>query len=172
MSKGLPYVALKQEIRDAARFARHLGLQYLWLDTLCIVQDDPVDKAREIRQMDRIYSNAACTLASWNTHAPSKGLFSCRSSHIISSFSVHLPIDPDDTRKHTIRLEWGISRSHLDNSVLAKRGWVCQERLLLPRLCIAEAESFIGNVERLKRQRLTLKESQRMRSRLCSRSHR
>jgi len=43
----IPVEALPQTIRDAFQWARKIGIQYLWVDSLCILQDTEVGKARE-----------------------------------------------------------------------------------------------------------------------------
>jgi hypothetical protein len=49
-------------VRDAIELTRALGERYLWVDTLCIVQDDDEDRRLQIRQMDVIYSIASLTI--------------------------------------------------------------------------------------------------------------
>jgi hypothetical protein len=49
---------LPQTLFDAIRFTRALGLQYLWVDSLCIVQDSTEDKERQIPLMGDIYHNS------------------------------------------------------------------------------------------------------------------
>ncbi|KAH9950034.1 hypothetical protein B0H21DRAFT_724460, partial [Amylocystis lapponica] len=71
--------ALPGTIRDAVLFVRHgqLGERYVWIDALCIVQDDPADKAAQIPVMDLVYGNVLLTIfaASGNTaDAPIPGL--------------------------------------------------------------------------------------------------
>jgi Heterokaryon incompatibility protein (HET) len=51
---------LPPTFRDAVLLTRHLGLRYLWMDSLCIIQDDRLDWEIESSQMADIYSN--CTL--------------------------------------------------------------------------------------------------------------
>lgn len=48
---------LPQTIRDAIFVARSLGIGYLWVDSLCIIQEDKVDKAKEIQLMEQIYKS-------------------------------------------------------------------------------------------------------------------
>jgi len=61
----LPYT-----LRDAVIVTKGLGLKYLWIDALCIVQDDGIDKDTEIGRMSDIYYNAAVVIsASRASHA-------------------------------------------------------------------------------------------------------
>lgn len=49
-------------IRDAVDLTKALGIQHIWVDSLCIVQDDPSDKAYWIPRMDLIYMRAFLTI--------------------------------------------------------------------------------------------------------------
>ena len=53
---------IPKTIRDAIRLTRELGLKYLWVDSLCIVLDDPIDKARFIPEMHQIYYRSFLTI--------------------------------------------------------------------------------------------------------------
>jgi hypothetical protein len=53
---------LPETIRDAIRLVRSLGQRYLWVDRLCIIQDDEENKHLNIMQMDSIYSNSYLTI--------------------------------------------------------------------------------------------------------------
>jgi hypothetical protein len=54
---------LPQTIMDAVFCTRKLGLKYLWVDSLCIIQDCVKDKAKEIGRMSGIYKNAYVTIS-------------------------------------------------------------------------------------------------------------
>lgn len=59
LQKGsLAQVELPNTIKDAIIFVRTLGERYLWIDALCIVQDDSVQIEHHIPRMDIIYRNA------------------------------------------------------------------------------------------------------------------
>jgi hypothetical protein len=60
---GIALHTLSQTIQDAIHATRKLGIRYLWVDALCIVQDDEASKVKEIDQMGKIYSNAALTIS-------------------------------------------------------------------------------------------------------------
>jgi hypothetical protein len=49
---------LAQTVQDAISITKSLGLRYLWLASLCIMQDSEEDKAKEIKVMGTIYENA------------------------------------------------------------------------------------------------------------------
>jgi hypothetical protein len=49
---------LPQTLEDAMRVCEQLQERYLWIDRLCIIQDDTEDKARQINVMDKIFSAA------------------------------------------------------------------------------------------------------------------
>ncbi|KAF2108014.1 heterokaryon incompatibility protein-domain-containing protein [Lophiotrema nucula] len=53
---------IPKTIRDAITLTRKIGLDYLWIDALCIIQDDPDDQMRLIKQMGSIYQNSTLTI--------------------------------------------------------------------------------------------------------------
>lgn len=60
-------------VQDAIQFAKELPYRYLWIDALCIVQDDPDHKIIQLRQMDLVYSCAEVTLVCAYPVAPNTG---------------------------------------------------------------------------------------------------
>jgi hypothetical protein len=67
MKAGIPLDALPLTIQDAVLVTRDLGLHYLWIDALCIIQDNENDKMHEIEQMGKIYKRSTVTIAAANT---------------------------------------------------------------------------------------------------------
>ncbi|KAI0380851.1 heterokaryon incompatibility protein-domain-containing protein [Hypomontagnella monticulosa] len=61
-------------IKDAIKLVRKLGLQYLWVDSLCLVQDDGEDMKRGISVMDDIYEQSLFTLVASGGGGTSSGL--------------------------------------------------------------------------------------------------
>ncbi|KAL2061854.1 hypothetical protein VTL71DRAFT_7232 [Oculimacula yallundae] len=118
---------LPSTIRDAIWVTRALGLRYLWVDSLCIIQDDESDKMKEIQLMGTIYKNARVTIAA------------ARSLSVYDGFlqEIHVPqiclpfIDSDgNLRKLWVHAE----PPELPDEPLEKRGWTLQESLLSPRI--------------------------------------
>ncbi|EIW87353.1 HET-domain-containing protein [Coniophora puteana RWD-64-598 SS2] len=74
---GLPKSALPTVISDTILLMRDLGERYLWVDSLCIKQDDPSDKAFQISAMERIYGCSLFTIfaaGGTSANAPLPGL--------------------------------------------------------------------------------------------------
>ncbi|KAK1758123.1 heterokaryon incompatibility protein-domain-containing protein [Echria macrotheca] len=67
-------VNIGQTLRDAVEVTKDIGLRYLWIDALCILQDDDEDKAKIISEMGAIYSNAVVTIIASTNSRPSQGL--------------------------------------------------------------------------------------------------
>jgi hypothetical protein len=62
----IEYETLPRTLQNAVYVARRLGLQYVWIDALCIVQDDQEFKREQIRQMHQLFDNSYLTIqAGW-----------------------------------------------------------------------------------------------------------
>lgn len=60
---GLPLTLLPKTITDAIRFTRKLGIKLLWVDSLCLIQDEEEEVAKEIAKMHHYYGNACITIS-------------------------------------------------------------------------------------------------------------
>jgi hypothetical protein len=58
--EGIEATKLPKTLQDAIHVCRNLELRYLWIDSLCIIQDSPVDEAIEISMMPQIYKRSSC----------------------------------------------------------------------------------------------------------------
>lgn len=61
--RGIDWIDLPHTYQDAATVCIRLGIDYLWIDALCIVQDDKEDWADQCPQMAQIYRSAYITIA-------------------------------------------------------------------------------------------------------------
>lgn len=61
--RGIPYDQLPKTVRDAIVVAGELGIQHLWLDSICIIQNDSEDWTQQSSQMGLIFARSFCTLA-------------------------------------------------------------------------------------------------------------
>ncbi|KAH7305549.1 heterokaryon incompatibility protein-domain-containing protein, partial [Stachybotrys elegans] len=132
--QDIPLSLLPQNFKDAAALTLFLGYEYLWIDSLCIVQDSPADWAREAAVMGDIYRYSLCTIAALGAADPHGGCFLERSA--LSFVPCQLFLDPQ-TQRGVYAENW---RNPSPNSSQASsrarlltRGWVLQESALSPR---------------------------------------
>jgi hypothetical protein len=125
---GIQFTALPKTFQDAITVARYLGIRYMWIDALCIVQDDKLDWHREATRMGNIYQDALCTIAIHGAHDDSTGFL---------ERSLSPPPSVELSSRHrgpscrvSLRSNF---RADVDMSDLSKRGWVVQERFLSVR---------------------------------------
>ncbi|KAH8589343.1 heterokaryon incompatibility protein-domain-containing protein, partial [Bisporella sp. PMI_857] len=61
--RGIPITLLPRTIGDAVKVATWLGIQYIWVDALCIVQDSKDDWETECAKMGSYYNNSVLTIS-------------------------------------------------------------------------------------------------------------
>ncbi|KAF4961431.1 hypothetical protein FGADI_285 [Fusarium gaditjirri] len=76
--QGIPVKLLPLTFQHAARICHELGIQYLWIDSLCIIQDDPRDWEIEAEKMSEVYSNSWLTVAASSSTGSDSGCYTCR----------------------------------------------------------------------------------------------
>ncbi|KAM7211532.1 HET domain containing protein [Rhypophila decipiens] len=74
-TKDIKFEELTRTFQDAVKVTRQLGIRYLWIDSLCIVQDDQNDWLREAAKMVEVYSEAHLTIAATAGSDGNSGLF-------------------------------------------------------------------------------------------------
>ncbi|KAK0736623.1 heterokaryon incompatibility protein-domain-containing protein [Apiosordaria backusii] len=67
-------ITISKTYLDAIEVTRKIGLRYLWVDALCIMQDDDADKATIISQMGAVYGNAVINIIASTNFSPADGL--------------------------------------------------------------------------------------------------
>jgi len=122
---------LPKTFQDAIRVTRELGKRYLWIDSLCIVQDDEEDWAREAKTMETVYSMAYCTIAATSSISSAGGFLGSRPKR--KYLKIKMELKGLKTPMYVCEM---IDNFHQDveESVLNKRGWVLQERALSRRI--------------------------------------
>lgn len=124
---------LPATFQHAIQVAERLDLRYLWVDALCIVQDDEHDKAREIDRMSYIYSHARVTILASRASRVKEGFLHdrLRFGRERPEEAFKLPYLCPDGRVGSINL---VSRFVDPIEPLSTRAWAFQERLLSPRI--------------------------------------
>ncbi|KAF5500103.1 hypothetical protein CGCS363_v006201 [Colletotrichum siamense] len=130
---GNPIEQLPLTFRDAIRVVRHFGMRYLWIDSLCIIQDCVADWKAEAPMMRDVYANSICNIAASASFDPDDGLFVGRDPTEIGPWVVESTLTAGALEKHfIIDIEYWDSR--LEKGSLHDRGWVFQELSLAPRV--------------------------------------
>lgn len=132
LREGILVKDLKASIQHAITVAQYFGIDYIWIDTLCIEQNDDEDRGHEILEMDRVYGNSVCNVSASDADNNEEGCFYDRDDNTVKAFLVRLDADSSSKARHLIRREWRYSRETLETCVLARRAWVFQERILSP----------------------------------------
>ncbi|KAK7921526.1 heterokaryon incompatibility protein-domain-containing protein, partial [Apiospora marii] len=135
--RGIEWKDIPRTYQDSIEVCLQLGIGYLWIDSLCILQDDRQDWEIESAKMADIYENSYITIAATKAEDDVAGLF----SNTRSSFTTRpLPRQPNGTASSTVYIRQtiphDIGQGHIisDRAPLLSRGWVFQERLLAPRV--------------------------------------
>lgn len=147
----VPFQSLPRTFQDAIHICRRLGYRYLWIDSLCIIQDDHDDWKHEAEIMAGVYSNCVFSLAALHGANSASGCSTSRDPR--SYLPCKLPLARGlygmsfrPSTKHIERktesdgLLEGFTTAYqpweekrILKAPLLNRGWVFQERLLPPR---------------------------------------
>ena len=98
---GQPLIAFPLTFQHIIITARRLGLQYLWIDCFCIVQDREADKRHEIAEMEQVYANAIINFGATNASKHSDG---CSLNESQSQMFVHLYTEGKTTASTTLHI--------------------------------------------------------------------
>lgn len=128
--------ALPRTFKDAIQISRSLGVSYLWIDSLCIIQNSPEDWRRESRLMDKVYRYSACNIMAEAATNCDGGLFFGRDPQRLGIFTLDEKQTSSLSHRSTVCVTQDYVHAKSDKgkgSPLYSRGWVCQERWLAPR---------------------------------------
>lgn len=123
--QAIPSQDLPRTLQDAVQITRELGVRYLWIDALCIIQNSTVDWQHESSSMSAIYANAYCTIAAASTPQCSGGILVPQDRRQLLTINLGPFFLKASTPSH---------RDLRDSSPLSTRAWALQERELSPRI--------------------------------------
>jgi hypothetical protein len=139
--KSIEFSELPKSFRDALIITRSLNIPYIWIDSLCIIQDSREDWESESARMGLVYSHAWCTIAASSAKSCHHGIHLFRENWF---YSCDIILDGDQGS----RVRVSISRppptweTFYNNNPLNKRGWTFQERELSPRILHFSADQM------------------------------
>ncbi|EWG50746.1 hypothetical protein FVEG_09880 [Fusarium verticillioides 7600] len=130
----VPWKHIPRTIQDAILTSHKLGIGFIWVDSLCIIQDSKTaDKDLEISQMTEVYTHAALTIAARRAPDADAGFLHPRSVPSGTTI-VEFRDDNGETRRGTLTFE--AAERYEDQNILDTRGWTLQEYVLSRRLLI------------------------------------
>ena len=131
-SQGLPIKHLPETFQDAIAVLRRFSVRYLWIDSLCILQDSEIDWEIEASSMQDVYTNSACNICATASNDPRDGLFRNRKHSELQPGIVQAALlENTDNLYHIYDAHYW--HHQILDMPLHRRGWVLQERLLAPR---------------------------------------
>lgn len=154
---AIPWDGLSESFRHAILICRSLGVCYMWIDALCIIQDSPSDWEKEAARMADVYENAFLTIATDAARDPTWGILTPRHLEKISAQDatakpdkpqgrrnynmLSVPVKDDTGAECIIQVREPLLHSdivfpqtyHNVSYPLLTRAWTLQERLLARR---------------------------------------
>ncbi|KAF6788754.1 HET domain-containing protein [Colletotrichum musicola] len=136
----IPLLSLPTFIHQAILTTRRLGYKYVWIDALCIIQDDVDDWAREASTMHELYSQADLTISSLIASDSRDSLFDSRPRQIVRPIPLNLGLPKRDRPNFKEGTVFEIAACpdfkediKLDGPI-HQRAWILQEQLLSTRV--------------------------------------
>ncbi|KAK2615973.1 hypothetical protein N8I77_002694 [Diaporthe amygdali] len=126
-SQPFPITELPATIRDAINLTKGCGLEYIWVDSVCIIQGDVEDWLTEANRMHEVYANAYFTICAVSVDSASAGLFHSRQAW-------NYNIEPCQLASKRISIRSSSVRELIQGSTWSSRAWTLQEEHLSPRM--------------------------------------
>ncbi|KAF2180167.1 HET-domain-containing protein [Zopfia rhizophila CBS 207.26] len=130
VNEGFSYDDLPKTFQDAVRVTQELKKEYLWIDSLCIIQGDENDWENEAGLMEKVFASAYCTIAA--SSAPNWGVGFLKQNQSSQYIQIQ-----DISGKQVNVCDFN---KDVDEGPLNKRAWVLQERVLSCRTIHFSAE--------------------------------
>ncbi|KAH8773868.1 heterokaryon incompatibility protein-domain-containing protein [Hyaloscypha sp. PMI_1271] len=132
MMDGITMSNLPQTIQDAIHITRNLNIPYLWVDAICIIQDNDLDRSREICRMGEIYKQSTLTIGGMSSESAYHGFIKTSVAKRGCLFPLLLP------NGNLVEIELVISTFIMERprQQLETRAWTFQEFFLSPRLLL------------------------------------
>jgi len=130
MTDGIPWSLLTNNFKQAIEIARFLGVRYIWIDSLCIIQRSTEDWEREASKMHLVYRHSYCNIAVADSVGQYGGAYRIREPLDVSpvKYTPHDGSSMFSGRVWRVMPEDLWARELLQSS-LYTRGWVFQGML-------------------------------------------
>ena len=132
LTKRIPIASLPRTFQDAILVVKNIGVRYLWIDSLCIIQDSKSDWQNDSGRMTEIYRNAVVNVAAEAAPDCHAGLFVQRDDERVRVHALTGVGIAGSPSQKCLLVPRRYRELNEDNP-LRKRAWTFQERLLAPR---------------------------------------
>jgi Heterokaryon incompatibility protein (HET) len=130
---GIQVNTLGRTLQDAIKVARSIGIHFLWVDSLCIIQDDSEDVSTEISKMLEYYENSHVSICAATASHSNEGFLAPRDENPYQNGPFELPYRGPDNHLGSIELAQYLKYCSSQEPVKS-RAWILQESLLAPRV--------------------------------------
>jgi len=131
---GIQLTALTKTFRDAISVTQGLGIRYLWIDALCIIQGPTLDDwAIEASRMCDVYRNSWCNISALWATDHQRGFLPLAQPDLSCWTTINIDWDDLGEPNDWVILDQSIWTEEVAKAPLNKRAWVLQERILPPR---------------------------------------
>jgi hypothetical protein len=127
----VPFDNLTANFKHTVQTCRRLGIDFLWIDSLCIIQDSASDWKEESAKMASIYENAFLTIASTKSKEGARGCYTRTSPEFLA---ISVPDTNIYVRQRPPKFHTHWSQKDPEKWPLLKRGWAYQEMRLSRRV--------------------------------------
>jgi hypothetical protein len=148
----ITFDSIPQALQDAVRVARILGIRYLWIDSLCIIQDDKADWQVESSRMSEIFSNAHLTVVAARGSSCTDSFL--RRDHKLITCSVPFSLADEISGQFGLRYRrhwWSDKMAEIVDGGWITRGWTFQEERLARRVLLFGQNKFFFDCKTLER---------------------
>ncbi|KAH9242533.1 hypothetical protein K456DRAFT_1905694 [Colletotrichum gloeosporioides 23] len=129
----IPFTEFPKAHQDAIKLCRALSVRYIWIDSLCIIQDDTDDWEREAAQMGNVYANAYLTVCAAQGDSCLDGFLQRPRVNFNDYFNPNPP--PPNPYRWTVGSRKPY-KEDVNQCSWNGRGWTFQEFLLSPRILL------------------------------------
>ena len=144
---GLEWDCLPPVLQDAMTVTRYLGLQYVWIDALCIIQDSKEDWQIESSRMADIYQGSVVTIAASSSDSCAVPFLKSRPEGG-TAYPMALQVDGKDGQPYSLNLRKPAPPHYTDGEPLNTRSWTYQERVLSSRILHYTANELVWECRR------------------------
>ena len=132
-STRIPLEDLPRTFQEAVTITRSLGQRYIWIDSLCIIQDSTEDWEVESAKMAEVYSKSLCTLVATSAHS-NGGCICPRDPNEVTTATLVLSSQFGSlSGKVTIFPRLPLLNELIEQSPVSQRAWCLQEQELSTR---------------------------------------